>query len=1073
MATTRLQEGQTKTVGGQHLVYTGDAWERDDAYYDRAAAPAVSSPAPAAAVVAAPPPAPVVNQGFYTPGMSAADYLAKDKAAFLPQTIAAIEGYYNGGGDGSLTYNPGTPEHLSTYANKNQAYTDWYDKAIASGQKFTPGAAPVYTPGMSSADYETAALLAYTPQTIAATPESWSGSVDAMEYSPATAAHTSVYAGDQGAYSDWYKAQEAENLKYLPAGWKGGSYGVDDESGDPAYLFGGPSSQYGSTYGDTSKDANANIAYRVVGGDSGGKTYQYAPYGKTGLLSAPETRYIGLGTDDAFGLLTKLGMAYVLGPLAGEIGGAVDTAMGGVATTAPSLGELGINTALTPGTLGAPAISTLGSTVGTAAVNAGTNVAQGQNLGDALTGAATNALVGAGTSGLSNVIGPDVTGSGNAFVNNVARDTLVSGGSGLLRAGLTGGDMGDALVQGLESGLAGSVVNTGANAVNSGLTQAGVTPQLANVLTGVGSVAARDAITGQELTADQVISAALAGGAKKIGAPASAPAAQVAQTFDSPQDIIAMVNGDLPNSEGYTANDAVDAQSRIDAGNGLLGANLDANAVGDLGTTDLGIGSVGGAAAADTGAVTRGLDAAAVGTGGDLGTTDLGIGSVSGGTPSGLDAVTAGDPATRQVVITGTGGDLGTTDLGIGSVSGGAPSGLDAVTAGDPATRQIVIRGTTDAGTGVLDTDTPGDYSTFGPGPDLMGPTPQRVDITGAKVLDTSSLEGSGGDVAAPAVAAPAVAAPAVAAPAVAAPPSVAAVAAPVAGPVAAPVASPVAAPAPKPTAAPSPLEAATKHLSTKVSAMDPLKPLALTQLTMPTVQDLYDYGKMPTYKDNAMDPTGLDAVSYYAGGGGVADSSETTTSTNPYAAQIEALKADTDRRQMDDLKESLTRLGAVTPSMTPTRHNIGTIGRSGVPILTQSASRPLTQMQVVPQLAALLRSRGMQLAEGGNVDRSHPNYDGNPTFRTGGLEGLGGKYVEGKGDGTSDDITAMLANGEYVFSADVVAALGNGSNKAGAAELDRMVREIRSRARSAPPDKLPPDAKAPLEYLKSNKGAK
>jgi hypothetical protein len=254
---------------------------------------------------------------------------------------------------------------------------------------------------------------------------------------------------------------------------------------------------------------------------------------------------------------------------------------------------------------------------------------------------------------------------------------------------------------------------------------------------------------------------------------------------------------------------------------------------------------------------------------------------------------------------------------------------------------------------------------------------------------------------------------------------------------------------------------------------MDTLKPLSLTQLTMPTVADLYDYSKMPTYKDNLADPSGLDLVSYYAGGGNVTESSETTTSANPYAAQIEALKADTDRRQMDDLKESLARLGAVTPPMTPTRHNIGTIGRSGVPILTQSASRPLTQMQVVPQLAALLRSRGMQLAEGGNVDRSHPNYDGNPTFRTGGLEGLGGKYVEGKGDGTSDDITAMLANGEYVFSADVVAALGNGSNKAGAVELDRMVREIRSRARSAPPDKLPPDAKAPLEYLKSNKGAK
>jgi hypothetical protein len=115
-----------------------------------------------------------------------------------------------------------------------------------------------------------------------------------------------------------------------------------------------------------------------------------------------------------------------------------------------------------------------------------------------------------------------------------------------------------------------------------------------------------------------------------------------------------------------------------------------------------------------------------------------------------------------------------------------------------------------------------------------------------------------------------------------------------------------------------------------------------------------------------------------------------------------------------------------------------------------------------------------MNLAEGGQPDdHTHPNYDGTPLLRTGGLSGLGGKYVEGKGDGTSDDIAAMLANGEYVFSADVVAALGNGSNKAGAEELDKMVQAIRSRARSAPPDKLPPDAKSPLEYLKSSKGKK
>jgi hypothetical protein len=115
-----------------------------------------------------------------------------------------------------------------------------------------------------------------------------------------------------------------------------------------------------------------------------------------------------------------------------------------------------------------------------------------------------------------------------------------------------------------------------------------------------------------------------------------------------------------------------------------------------------------------------------------------------------------------------------------------------------------------------------------------------------------------------------------------------------------------------------------------------------------------------------------------------------------------------------------------------------------------------------------------MKLAEGGQPDdHTHPNYDGTPVFRTGGLQGLGGKYVEGKGDGTSDDITAMLANGEYVFSADVVSALGNGSNKAGAEKLNGMVHSIRARARSAPPDKLPPDAKSPLEYLNSSKGKK
>lgn len=82
-----------------------------------------------------------------------------------------------------------------------------------------------------------------------------------------------------------------------------------------------------------------------------------------------------------------------------------------------------------------------------------------------------------------------------------------------------------------------------------------------------------------------------------------------------------------------------------------------------------------------------------------------------------------------------------------------------------------------------------------------------------------------------------------------------------------------------------------------------------------------------------------------------------------------------------------------------------------------------------------------------------------------------GGKHVAGEGDGQSDDIPAWLADGEFVFSADVVAALGNGSTKAGTDKLYEMMHNIRERARSKGPKDLPPPAlKSPLDYLKSSK---
>jgi len=53
------------------------------------------------------------------------------------------------------------------------------------------------------------------------------------------------------------------------------------------------------------------------------------------------------------------------------------------------------------------------------------------------------------------------------------------------------------------------------------------------------------------------------------------------------------------------------------------------------------------------------------------------------------------------------------------------------------------------------------------------------------------------------------------------------------------------------------------------------------------------------------------------------------------------------------------------------------------------------------------------------------------------------GHLIQGAGDGTSDDIPAMLSDGEYVIPSAVVSALGNGSNKAGAKKLDALKKNV------------------------------
>lgn len=104
---------------------------------------------------------------------------------------------------------------------------------------------------------------------------------------------------------------------------------------------------------------------------------------------------------------------------------------------------------------------------------------------------------------------------------------------------------------------------------------------------------------------------------------------------------------------------------------------------------------------------------------------------------------------------------------------------------------------------------------------------------------------------------------------------------------------------------------------------------------------------------------------------------------------------------------------------------------------------------------------RGRAMADGGST---MPSEESNADMPHGALSG---RHVTGPGDGTSDSIPARLANGEYVFSADVVASLGNGDNGSGAKVLDKFVHNVRThKAQNMAKGKLPANAKPVEKYM-------
>jgi hypothetical protein len=152
------------------------------------------------------------------------------------------------------------------------------------------------------------------------------------------------------------------------------------------------------------------------------------------------------------------------------------------------------------------------------------------------------------------------------------------------------------------------------------------------------------------------------------------------------------------------------------------------------------------------------------------------------------------------------------------------------------------------------------------------------------------------------------------------------------------------------------------------------------------------------------------------------------------------------------------------------TGYNAGDINTTNLPNITADLTKGNSNFTLgnAPAAApAQLYSAGNNpsikqgYAEGGEVEDHNPSF-----FSEGGLGTMENRYVKGEGDGTSDSVAAMLADGEFVIPADVVSKLGNGSNDAGANVLDEFMAVIREHAQKHDPKELPPDSKGPLQYL-------
>jgi len=106
--------------------------------------------------------------------------------------------------------------------------------------------------------------------------------------------------------------------------------------------------------------------------------------------------------------------------------------------------------------------------------------------------------------------------------------------------------------------------------------------------------------------------------------------------------------------------------------------------------------------------------------------------------------------------------------------------------------------------------------------------------------------------------------------------------------------------------------------------------------------------------------------------------------------------------------------------------------------------------LQIMKDSGITQRARGGMMAVKGGASKVRDTY-----------------AVRGPGTGRSDEIPALLSDGEYVIDAETVSMLGDGSGQAGAKRLDELRVKIRKhKGRNLARGKFSANARRPDKYL-------